>query len=248
MGTWRTRGHAILLTGSLAAGCASPAPGNTIGHVVPVSSATPASSVAPSAAVSASRPAVVSPRPAPWDGVGPFTLHVTDFHFELGGTQVLTVDDGGKVRDLFVRDEMVPTRVFCADAGADIAEICRGLTKRGEPQIGVTRWYIAEYTLTDDARAELRRSIVTARLASLDARYASSTIPDGTTRKYRLVTGAGAVVVATYSTDTAAEPPPLLTLLRFVQAQQKAHATTRAGAREASGQARMAIEREANGS
>ena len=209
-----------------------------------MSSATPAPGAEPS--TEAGKPAVAE-RVA-WNGEGPLEVVLTDFHFELGGTQVLTVDDGGKVRDLFVRDEMVPTRVFCADAGADIAEICRGLTKRGEPQIGVTRWYIAEYTLTDDARAELRRSIVTARLASLDARYASSTIPDGTTRKYRHVTGAGAVVVATYSTDTAAEPPPLLTLLRFVQAQQKAHATTRAGAREASGQARMAIEREANGS
>lgn len=185
-------------------------------------------------------------RRLPWDGKGAYTLVLTDFHFELGGTQITIVDDRGKVRELFVRHEIAKTRELCADGGpVAYGEVCKGLVARGESEVGLHRWFIAEYTLTASERARLVDAIVAARIATLDPRYAKSTIPDGTTRTYRLVTATGAVEVSAYATDEPPEPAPLRAVAEVVSAAIAARPTERAAAKEATSDEQAAFARDA---
>jgi len=203
----------------------------------------PASSASPAACASAAPPAAGPGATAPaWDGEGDFQLTVTDFHFELGGTQVFAVAADGKVRDLFVKHELVKTSALCADAGAEWRDTCASLKKQNEAQVGVTHWKLAEYTLTPEVQASLRRALVSANMGGLAPRYANSKIPDGTTRTYRLVTKRGATKVSAYSVGGPAEPPALLPLVELVRAQQAAHEDARGKAREASAAERRALE------
>lgn len=160
---------------------------------------------------------------------------------------MFAVDDGGRVRDMFVKNELVTTEAFCADAGSDIADVCKDLKKRGETKVGTTRWYVAEYTLDDTSKAELRRVLAAAKMTTLEPRYAKSKIPDGTTRGYHLVANDGAATVSAYSLDEPAEPPALLPVLRLVQDAQKANVAARARAKEIAPPDRLALEREAKG-
>jgi hypothetical protein len=176
-----------------------------------------------------------------WDGTGTFRLYATDFHFELGGTQILAVDETGHVRDLFVRHEIVPIRTYCADAGPDRVDACRELVKSGQKDVGTHRWFLAEYTLSADALGAFRKTLVAADLASLEPSYTGSAGEDGTTHGYFLVTREGRVVVSAYSTTKPAEPPRLSAVRAFLLDQQKAHEDARARAPEASAAAMAAL-------
>lgn len=219
-------------------------------HVGCRSGAPNADSVQPAASPavgSSARAAKASTPRAHWDGTGAFRLYATDFHFELGGTQVLAVDETGRVRDLFVRHEIVPIRTYCADAGPDRIEACRDLVKSGQKDVGTQRWFLAEYTLSADALGAFRKTLATADLAALDPSYTGSSGEDGTTHGYFLVTRDGRVVVSAYSTTKPAEPPRLLAVRGFLLDQQKAHEDARARAPEASAAAMAALLVEAEG-
>ena len=219
-------------------------------HVGCRSGAPEADSAQPPAtpALASSARAVKASTPRPhWDGTGSFRLYATDFHFELGGTQILAVDEAGHVRDLFVRHEIVPIRTYCADAGPDRVDACRELVKSGQKDVGTHRWFLAEYTLSADALGAFRKTLATADLAALDPSYTGSSGEDGTTHGYFLVTREGRVVVSAYSTTKPAEPPRLLAVRGFLLEQQKADEDARARAPEGSGAAMAALLVEAEG-
>lgn len=168
-----------------------------------------------------------------WNGEGPLELVFTDFHFELGGTQVVAIADDGRVRDLFVRSEIVAVTSFCADAGPGRSEVCADLVKRGESRVGTTTWFVAEYTLDPAARDELRAKVRAAKLETLRDRYAEANLEDGTTRTYSVVTRAGARRISTYSGRDPVDPAGLREIASFVRRQQDRHAAERSRARVA---------------
>lgn len=200
----------------------------------------------PALASSARAVKASTPR-AHWDGTGAFRLYSTDFHFELGGTQVLAVDETGRVRDLFVRHEIVPIRTYCADAGPDRAEACRDLVKSGQKDVGTHRWFLADYTLSPEAVVALRETLVAADLSALEPHYSGATGEDGTTHGYFLSTREGRVVVSAYSTGAPAEPARLFAVRAFLLDQQKAHEEARKRAPEVSSSAMTALLAEAEG-
>lgn len=182
-----------------------------------------------------------------WDGEGPLEVVFTDFHFELGGTQVVAIGDDGRVRDLFVRSEIVAVTSFCADAGPGRSEACADLVKRGESRVGTTTWFVAEYTLDPAAREELRAKIRAAKLETLRDRYAEANLHDGTTRTYRITTRAGVRSISTYSGREPVEPPGLREVASFVRTQQERNAAERARARVATAADRASFDGLAEG-
>lgn len=182
-----------------------------------------------------------------WNGEGPLEVVLTDFHFELGGTQVVAIADDGRVRDLFVRNELVEVKPFCADAGPSWAEVCSDLQKRGESRFGTMTWLVAEYTLDGAAREELRTKVRAAKLETLRDRYAEANLHDGTTRTYRITTRAGVRRISAYSGREPVEPPGLGEIASFVRAQQDRNAAVRVRARVATAADRASFEALAEG-
>lgn len=182
-----------------------------------------------------------------WNGEGPLEVVLTDFHFELGGTQVVAIGDDGRVRDLFVRSELVEVKSFCGDAGPSWAEACADLVKRGETRFGTTSWFVAEYTLDAPAREELRKKVLAAKLETLRDRYEVANLHDGTTRTYSVVTRAWERRVSAYSAREPVEPPGLREIASFVRRQQDRHAVERARARVATAADRATFDALAEG-
>lgn len=176
-------------------------------------------------------PGAVSARPH-WDGKGSIRLYLTDFHFELGGTQVLAVDEAGHVRDLFVRHEIVPIKTYCSDAGPERVDVCRDLVKSGQKDVGTHRWFLAEYTLSPEAVLAFRKTLFAADFGALEPHYSSSKGADGTTHGYFLTTREGRVETSAYSTSEPAEPPRLFAVRSFLLDQQTAHEDARKRAPE----------------
>lgn len=201
-------------------------------------SGTPATDGAPPPASPAAAPSGNGARAASarahWDGKGSFRFYSTDFHFELGGTQVLAVDETGRVRDLFVRHEIVPIKTYCSDAGPERVDACRDLVKSGQKDVGTHRWFLADYTLSAEALATFRRTLFTADLGALEPHYSGNDGEDGTTHGYFLSTREGRVVVSGYSTGAPAEPPRLFAVRSFLLDQQTAHEDARKRAPEVS--------------
>ena len=177
-----------------------------------------------------------------WNGEGPLEVVLTDFHFELGGTQVVAIGDDGRVRDYFVRSELVEVRSFCADAGPGWSGACADLVKRGETRVGTMTWFVAEYTLDAAALGELRAKVVAAKLETLRDRYAEANLHDGTTRTYRITTRAGVRRISTYSAREPVDPVGLREITAFVRRQQDGHAADRARARVATAADRASCE------
>lgn len=201
-------------------------------------SGTPATDGAPPPASPAAAPSGSGARAASarahWDGKGSFRLYSTDFHFELGGTQVLAVDETGRVRDLFVRHELVPIKTYCSDAGPERVDACRDLAKFGQKDVGTHRWFLADYTLSPEALATFRKTLFTADLGALEPYYSANNGEDGTTHGYFLSTREGRVEVSAYSTNTTAEPPRLFAVRGFLLDQQTVHEDARKRAPEVS--------------
>lgn len=203
----------------------------------------PASPIAASSG-SGARPASAR---AHWDGKGSFRFYSTDFHFELGGTQVLAVDETGRVRDLFVRHEIVPIKTYCSDAGAERVDACRDLVKSGQKDVGTHRWFLADYTLSQEALAAFRKTLFTADLGALEPHYSAKNGEDGTTHGYFLSTQGGRVEVSAYSTSEPAEPPRLFAVRGFLLDQQTVHQDARKRAPEVSDVVVAAMLTEAEG-
>ncbi|MFO0643997.1 MAG: hypothetical protein U0183_32525 [Polyangiaceae bacterium] len=182
-----------------------------------------------------------------WDGEGPLEVVLTDFHFELGGTQVVAIGDDGRVRDYFVRSELVEVKSFCADAGPGWSGACADLVKRGETRVGTMTWFVAEYALDAAALGELRAKVVAAKLESLRDRYAEANLHDGTTRTYRVTTRAGVRRISTYSAREPVEPAGLREIATFVRTQQDRNAAVRARARVATAADRASFDALAEG-
>lgn len=182
-------------------------------------------------AVSTGSARAASARPH-WDGKGSARLFLTDFHFELGGTQVLAVDETGHVRDLFVRHEIVPITTYCSDAGPERTDACRDLVRSGQKDVGTHRWLLADYTLSPEALVAFRKTLFAADFGALERHYSSTTEPDGTTHGYFLTTREGRVETSAYSTREPAEPPRLFAVRSFLLDQQAAHEEARKRAPE----------------
>lgn len=179
-------------------------------------------------------PAAPARRPVAWDGQGVFELHTTDFHFELGGTQVLSVANDGSVQDLFVRHDLETVDVFCKNVEVERKTVCAELRKSGEKTVGSSTWMIAKYTLSADEQAELRSRLAGARIADLDPRYEQKDVDDGTTRTVRLTSQAGSIEVSIYTGNGENTPAALRPVFEFLRAVQTAHAADRSRAPVAS--------------
>lgn len=155
-----------------------------------------------------------------WDGHGPFTFSATDFHFELGGTQILQVDDSGRVRDLFLELQGTQTN----------DEIARS-------------WRLARFSLAVPEQATLRKLLVAARLASLERFAQGARYPDGTTTSWVLRTPTQFDAVTRYE---MAPPAELAPVMRFLDACKAAHGEARARAAPVQPEERLEMERKAS--
>ena len=223
---------------AIGGGCRAAAPPDGAPHPYVAPSATPAPVIAPSATKITA---------AAWNGQGDFELHYTDFHFELGGTQVISIGTDGRVRDLFVRHAIVKVDAYCKNVTADLADVCADLRKHGEKEIGTTSWFLATYPLTAAERADLRARVTQARLASLDAHYEQKGLEDGTTNTYRLVSAAGSTEVSVYTGDGSNVPAELRPLIQFLRGLETTHAADRERAPKASAAEQLALLRAARG-
>lgn len=192
-----------------------------------------------------------SPAPAPvareaptdgWDGRGAFTFSMTDFHFELGGTQILQIDSAGLLQDLFVEHRATPVAEYCADAGVDKAEACASLKRSGSATVTVPHWHLAHIALAPAEVEELRRALTAAHLATLKREDQGATYPDGTTRTWVLKTERAVDWVSRYEMGPPAELEPVL---KRIAALVGAHPEARKDAPEPTPAQRAALERSA---
>jgi hypothetical protein len=125
----------------------------------------------------------------------------TDFHFEMGGTQVFDVT-GRHARDLF--------------------HDSRQATHQGQP---VTQMFfrLAEYDLTDAELAALQRAAIAPSYWSLEPRYTNKDIEDGSTQTFTVWAGKRKKDVVCYQEW----PEPVGALREVVSSIQKSHAAER---------------------
>ena len=191
------------------------------------SSSPPAAATPPPQDGSKAKSPPVSNAGKNWTGEGTFRLVFSDFHFE-NGQEIVTVDASGKVSDLFTKHELLDTQTFCpkVTSEADRA-LCAAVEKSGAKQFGRVVWHLAQYTLSDDALKEGRSVLAGARFGALKTSYSNSTIPDGTTRTYKLQTQEGTQKTTAYSIQAPSEPAELVLILRWLQAQRTLHKAER---------------------
>lgn len=174
----------------LALGCSRPAaPSDPAGDTVPAgNSETPASTDGRSSATDPSD-----------ERLDRFVW--TDFHFEMGGTQVFDVT-GRHVRDLF--------------------HASRQATHQGQPVIQMF-FRLAEYDLTDAELAALRRAAMAPSYWSLEPRYTNKDIEDGSTQTFTVWAGKRKKDVVCYQEW----PEPVGALREAVSSIQKSHVAER---------------------
>lgn len=187
---------------------------------------------------------------ASWNGQGDFQFFATDFHFELGGTQVVAVAADGSVRDLFVRHRLEQVSAYCKDPPVERREVCADLQKHGEKQVGTQTWFLARYPLTQVEHAELRARLLRARMGDLQPLYQQKDLQDGTTRSYNLITAAATPVtyrVSVYAANQPMTPAGLVPVADFVRDLPLAHEEARRTAPPASDAERIELTRLADG-
>jgi hypothetical protein len=180
-----------------------------------------------------------------WTGEGAFQFVFTDFHFEVG-QQIMSIDSEGAVRDLFSRIRQVKTSDFCSKAlTKNDLELCTSMKKLGETQFGITDWRLAHYTLSPVAQKEVREVLLAARFEDLKRGYSATSVSDGTTHTYSLRTSSGEHGVSAYAAQTPSEPPELLSVLRWLQTQQREHTLEREASKPITDAEHKAFETEA---
>lgn len=130
----------------------------------------------------------------------------TDFHFEMGGTQVFDVS-GRRVRDLF--------------------HDSRKTTIQGQPAIQMF-FRLAEYDLTDAELASLERAVAAPSYWALQPRYEEPDIEDGSTQTFTVWLDTGKKDVVCYHQW----PEPVRAMRDLVAAIQKGHEAERKAAAE----------------
>jgi hypothetical protein len=171
-------------------------------------------------------------------------LYATDFHFELGGQQIVAIEDD-KVRDLFVRHRTEQVNKICVTPPADLTDLCAQLRNNGDKVVGFTDWFVAEYALSKNESAELRSLLVAAKMGTLKPQYTNTKGEDGTTRTYRLVSGTLDQNVSCYMIGGPSEPSELLPVHMFIAKLFETHQGERTNAKAATPQKRRELERAA---
>jgi hypothetical protein len=175
------RRQALALVALAAAGCQPSSAPTPTAHVEPTPSVTEKADPTPAA-----------PRP------DARRLVETDFHFELGGTQVFEIYGDGRARYLYVE--------FVEE-------------KHQGQRVLAGHWHLAQIQLVPAERGELERVIAAADFYALDDSYILDGIEDGTTKTYTLYGDRGVKRVSCYMRY----PPPLEPLRQLLQQIRTAH-------------------------